>query len=97
MQKLALVVDGRPDEELDLTAGLDDIKKTVRRTMTVSQCPDVSQVSRSLLLQKFTLKEGIQIKIRIDFVVQREIVTGLKYVQKTSRMGVYGKVSMAPG
>lgn len=39
----------------------------------------------------FVIKEGIQYKIRIDFVVQREIVHGLKYVQKTYRMGVPGK------
>ena len=30
VQKLALVVEGRPDEELDLTTGVDEIKKTVR-------------------------------------------------------------------
>ena len=30
VQKLALVVEGRPDEELDLTAGLDEIKKSLR-------------------------------------------------------------------
>ena len=40
------------------------------------------------LFQKFVIKEGIKFRIRIDFVVQREIVTGLKYIQKTSRMGV---------
>ena len=39
----------------------------------------------------FTLKEGVQFRIKIDFIVQREIVSGLKYVQKTSRMGVTGK------
>lgn len=39
----------------------------------------------------FTIKEGVQYKIRIDFIVQREIVHGLKYVQKTYRMGVPGK------
>ncbi len=74
VQKLALVVDGRPDEELDLTRGLEEIKKT-----------------------KFSLKEGVQFKIRIDFIVQREIVTGLKYVQKTSRMGVNGKNLLVSG
>ena len=37
------------------------------------------------------MKEGVQFRIRIDFIVQREIVTGLKYVQKTSRMGMTGK------
>jgi len=29
VQKLALVVEGRPDEELDLTTGIEEIKKTV--------------------------------------------------------------------
>ncbi|CAH2235134.1 rho GDP-dissociation inhibitor 1 [Pararge aegeria] len=38
--------------------------------------------------QVFVIKEGVQYRIRIDFVVQREIVHGLKYVQKTYRMGV---------
>lgn len=36
----------------------------------------------------FSIKEGIQYKIRIDFYVQREIVTGLKYVQKIHRHGL---------
>ena len=36
------------------------------------------------------MKEGVQFRIRIDFIVQREIVSGLKYVQKTSRMGITG-------
>lgn len=36
--------------------------------------------------QVFTIKEGVQYKIRIDFLVQREIVHGLKYVQKTYRV-----------
>jgi len=65
VQKLALVVDDRPDVEIDLTQDLKLIAK-----------------------KKFVIKEGIKFRIRIDFVVQREIVTGLKYIQKTSRMGV---------
>jgi hypothetical protein len=40
----------------------------------------------------FIIKEGISYKIRIDFIVQREIVHGLKYVQKTYRLGVPGNV-----
>jgi len=63
LKKLAFVVEGRDDLEIDLTGDL-------------STKP------------KFDIKEGIKFKIRIDFMVQREIVTGLKYVQKTSRMGV---------
>lgn len=41
--------------------------------------------------QMFTIKEGVQYKIRIDFVVQREIVHGLKYVQKTYRSIIPGE------
>lgn len=47
---------------------------------------DISKLKK----QVFTIKEGVQYKIRIDFVVQREIVHGLKYVQKTYRMLVPG-------
>lgn len=40
------------------------------------------------------IKEGVQYKVRIDFVVQRDIVHGLKYVQKTYRVGVLGNLSV---
>lgn len=40
--------------------------------------------------QTFVIKEGVSYRIRIDFIVQREIVHGLKYVQKTFRLGVLG-------
>ncbi|XP_036327066.1 rho GDP-dissociation inhibitor 1-like isoform X1 [Rhagoletis pomonella] len=65
VKKLALVVEGRDDMELDLTGDLSQLKKQV-----------------------FVIKEGVHYKVRIDFIVQREIVHGLKYVQKTYRMGV---------
>ncbi|KAH8306989.1 hypothetical protein KR044_002460 [Drosophila immigrans] len=65
VKKLALVVDGRDDMELDLSGDISQLKK-----------------------QLFVIKEGVQYKVRIDFIVQREIVHGLKYVQKTYRMGV---------
>lgn len=45
---------------------------------------DLSEIKK----EKFVIKEGVKYSIRIDFTVQREIVTGLKYIQKTSRMGV---------
>lgn len=38
--------------------------------------------------KKFKIKEGVSYRIRIDFICQREIVQGLKYVQKTSRKGI---------
>lgn len=36
----------------------------------------------------FVIKEGIHYRIRIDFIVQREIVTGLKYQQKIYRHSI---------
>lgn len=47
---------------------------------------DLSELKKKV----FIIKEGVTYRIRIDFYVQREIVHGLKYVQKTSRMGVPG-------
>lgn len=52
---------------------------------------DLSGDLSKLKKQVFIIKEGVQYKIRIDFIVQREIVHGLKYVQKTYRMGVPGE------
>ncbi|CAO1331381.1 unnamed protein product [Diamesa serratosioi] len=49
---------------------------------------DLESDLSKLKKQTFTIKEGIQYKIRIDFFTQREIVHGLKYVQKTYRLGV---------
>jgi Rho GDP-dissociation inhibitor len=49
---------------------------------------DLSDDLTDLKKQTFTIKEGIKYKIRIDFFVQREIVHGLKYIQKTYRVGV---------
>jgi|ERR1712071_67249 len=45
---------------------------------------DISELKK----KTFIIKEGIAYRIRIDFQVQREIVQGLKYVQKTSRLGI---------
>ncbi|TKS69294.1 Rho GDP-dissociation inhibitor 1 [Collichthys lucidus] len=36
----------------------------------------------------FVLKEGVEYKIKISFKVNREIVSGLKYVQQTYRKGM---------
>jgi len=65
VKALALVVDGRDDDTIDLTEPIETIKK-----------------------RSFVLKEGVKFRIRIDFIVQREIVHGLKYVQKTFRAGI---------
>ena len=88
VRSLALVVNGRDDMVLDLKGlGLKEIKKKVSYMILHWRLAIVSLRDP----QTFAIKEGIQFRIRIDFFVQREIVTGLKYVQKTSRMGVTGK------
>uniref|UniRef100_A0A3Q0SUL0 Rho GDP-dissociation inhibitor 1 n=1 Tax=Amphilophus citrinellus TaxID=61819 RepID=A0A3Q0SUL0_AMPCI len=38
--------------------------------------------------QAFVLKEGVEYRIKISFKVNREIVSGLKYVQQTFRKGM---------
>lgn len=94
MKKLALCVPGRDDMELDLTGDITKLKKQVRICFVIFLgCgKDFANFHLCFVCFKvFTIKEGVQYKIRIDFIVQREIVHGLKYVQKTYRMGVPGK------
>jgi len=55
-----------------------------RDDMVLDLSGDLSKLKK----QVFVIKEGVQYKVRIDFIVQREIVHGLKYKQKTSRLGV---------
>ncbi|XP_054460134.1 rho GDP-dissociation inhibitor 1-like [Anoplopoma fimbria] len=38
--------------------------------------------------QGFVLKEGVEYKIQINFKVNKDIVSGLKYVQQTFRKGI---------
>lgn len=66
VQKLALIVDGREDVEVNLVGV--DIKELKKKT--------------------FVIKEGCQYRIRVYFYVQRDIVTGLRYIQKTHRKGI---------
>lgn len=64
VQTLVILVDGRPDVVLDLTAAGDLKKKSV------------------------VLKEDCSYRVKILFYVQREIVQGLKYFQKTYKSGI---------
>lgn len=48
---------------------------------------DLTMPLEEIKNKKFVLKEGCKFKIKIDFYVQRDIVNGLKYVQKTYRLG----------
>lgn len=54
---------------------------------TLDLSGDISQLKQTV----FTIKEGVQYRIRIEFYVQHEIVTGLKYIQKTYRKGIQGR------
>jgi len=38
----------------------------------------------------FTIKEGVDYRLKVFFRVQNEIVTGLKYIHVVKRMGVKG-------
>lgn len=46
----------------------------------------------NLKKETFVIKEGVSYRIRIEFIVQREIVHGLKYVQQTYKVGIPGKI-----
>lgn len=65
VEKLSLVVEGRPDVDIDLTGDLKKLKDT-----------------------PFCIKEGVAYRLKITFRVKREIVSGLKYHQVTSRKGI---------
>jgi Rho GDP-dissociation inhibitor len=65
VQKLHILIPGRPDVELDLTVSPCELKKKV-----------------------VVLKEDCSYQVRILFYVQREIVQGLKYFQKTYKTGI---------
>lgn len=77
-----IVVD--PDDERKVI-----VKKLV---LCVQDRPDVELDLTGdldkLKKQVFVIKEGVSYRIRIDFIVQREIVHGLRYVQKTYRLAV---------
>jgi len=60
-------------------------------TLVVADRPDEKMdlsKANDLSGQTFVIKEGCQYRLRIDFHVQREIVAGLKYVQKVYRSGI---------
>jgi Rho GDP-dissociation inhibitor len=46
----------------------------------------------ALQSKPFTIKEGATFRMKAQFKVQHEILAGLKYLQKVSRMGVSSKM-----
>jgi len=49
---------------------------------------DLDQGVEQVQKKKFVIKEGAEFYIRIEFYVQREIVVGLKYTQKTYKLKI---------
>ena len=76
-------------------------KVLVRKLVLVSEGQTEKELDLTVDLSKlkqtvFTIKEGVQYRIRIEFFVQHEIVTGLKYVQRTYRKGIQGESTLLP-
>lgn len=46
----------------------------------------------SLKSKPFTIKGGAQFRMKVEFKVQHQILSGLKYVQVAKRMGVSNKM-----
>jgi len=62
LQKLAIIVEGRPDVEINLTGDVSKLKD-----------------------KPIVLKEGTSYRVKLYFYVQREIVSGMKYVLASYR------------
>lgn len=60
-----------------------------RKDLTIDLTGDLSALKK----QKFTIQEGCKYRVRIDFYIQREIVSGLKYIQKVSKQSSAGLLS----
>lgn len=52
---------------------------------------DLTQFKKTPLI----MKEGVNYRVKIQFRVQREIVSGLRYVQTTYRKGIRGRVRLS--
>ena len=59
-----------------------------REDSTIDLTDDLAKIKT----KTFVIKEGVKFRIKIDFIVQREIVHGLKYVQKTYRWARIGQL-----
>ena len=67
----------------------DDPRKVILKKLSLviegrdDETIDLTDDLASIKKKTFVLKEGVKFRIKIDFIVQREIVHGLKYVQTT--------------
>nr|XP_022314736.1 rho GDP-dissociation inhibitor 1-like isoform X3 [Crassostrea virginica] len=54
------------------------------KELDLTEIGDLSKLKEKV----FTIKEGAKYRMKVSFYVQREIVSGLRYEQKTSRKGI---------
>ncbi|KAG0009052.1 hypothetical protein BGZ80_002796, partial [Entomortierella chlamydospora] len=55
---------------------------------------DLTRPSEELKSHSFTIKEGVEYRIKVLFKVQHSLVSGLKYMQVVKRKGIRGKHSL---
>ncbi|VDN01214.1 unnamed protein product [Thelazia callipaeda] len=78
VRSITLVIEGRPDVTMELDGGF-EFPCCLQSLYEIAE--HVSEPS-------FTIKEGVAYRIRFNFHVQREICTGLKYIQKVTRHSI---------
>ncbi|XP_063074941.1 rho GDP-dissociation inhibitor 1-like [Engraulis encrasicolus] len=89
--KKALLGDGH-EAAVVADPGVPNVQVT-RLTLMCEQAPhpltlDLQGDLESYKKQSFVLKEGVEYRIKISFKVNKEIVSGLKFIQQTYRKGV---------
>ncbi|KAF9910885.1 hypothetical protein EC991_005349 [Linnemannia zychae] len=84
--QLALEVEGRPDVILDLTKSVKE-----RSGMAIEEFQQAKGDEEELKKHSFTIKEGVEYRLKVLFKVQHEVVSGLKYMHIVKRHGVKGK------
>ncbi|KAF9136799.1 hypothetical protein BGX30_010858 [Mortierella sp. GBA39] len=57
---------------------------------------DLTKSEEELKKHSFTIKEGIEYRLKVLFKVQHEVVSGLKYMHIIKRHGVRGKCPLVP-
>lgn len=87
VKKLSLIVDGNVVRSVDLPGVI--FIFFIRPSNSILPLKSFLPATEEFTL---SLKEGCHYKIQLEFYVQREIVTGLKYLHKVSRLGVGGKL-----
>jgi len=78
VKRISLVVDGEVKHSMDLPGYFSE-----NSFFVIKFCLASTDFT-------FSVKEGCAYKIRFEFHPQREIVSGLKYLHKVTRLGIAG-------